>query len=366
MSRIAVTFTAPHAVGFMEEEDRFLASHEVRVRTLYSGISTGTELTAFRGTNPYLHRRWDEAQRLFVEDPQHESAQYPLIAWGYEEVGEVIEVGAALSDISRGSIVYGTWGHRTSQILDGRYARDRILSGEVDPLLGIFSQIGAIALNGILDSAIRLGETVAVFGLGVVGQLVAQLARLSGAQVIGVDLLPMRLDVAQQIGLDHVLDAREGAAERIKALTNGRGADICIEASGAAQALHEAIRACGYSSKVVTLGFFQGGAPGLYLGEEFHHNRINIVCSQISGQAPELQHRWNGLRLVQTFMRLAAEGKLALHPLITHLLPAAESARLFQLLDEHPAEVLQAVLDFREELPATLDVARRASAEIAA
>ncbi|MFL5734541.1 MAG: zinc-binding alcohol dehydrogenase [Chloroflexia bacterium] len=357
MRRVAVAFTAPRTIGYMEEEDRLLEAHEVRLRTLYSGISAGTELTGFRGTNPYLNRRWDESLRLFINDPQHETIQYPIKAWGYEEVGEVVEVGSQVEDIPLGSIVYGTWGHRTHHIVTAYYARERLLPPGVDPILGIFSQIGAIALNGILDSAIRLGETVAVFGLGIVGMLVAQLAKLSGAEVIGVDLVPFRLDLARQLGIDHVIDGSQGsAAEAIKAITRGRGADVCIEASGASVALNEAIRACAYSSKVVTLGFFQGNAHGLFLGEEFHHNRVNIVCSQISGQAPDLQHRWNGLRLAQTFMRLAVQGKLQLYPLITHIMPAAKASALFKLLDRNAPEVLQAVIDFRQELPPTLKV----------
>jgi threonine dehydrogenase-like Zn-dependent dehydrogenase len=242
-------------------------------------------------------------------------------------------------------------------IMTGDAARQRILPPDADPVLGVFSQIGAIALNGILDSAIRLGETVAVFGLGVVGQLVAQLSKLSGAEVIGVDPIPSRRDLATTLSCHHVLDANSGdVAHTIKALTNGRGADVCIEASGSTRALHEAVRACAYSSKVVALGFFQGEALNLRLGEEFHHNRINIVCSQISGRAPELQHRWDHARLVQTFMKLAVRGDIHLLPLITHMVPAADAPSLFKLLDERPAEALQAVLDFREELPAALAV----------
>jgi 2-desacetyl-2-hydroxyethyl bacteriochlorophyllide A dehydrogenase len=350
MRRIAIAFTGPRTVGFVEEEDRPLEAGEVRLRTLFSGISTGTELTAFRGTNPYLNKRWDGDVRLFLEDSAHRSIQYPVVGWGYEEVGEVIEVGPDVEDLPVGGIVYGTWGHRTVHITSASYARERLLPAHVDPLLGIFSQIGAIALNGTIDASIRLGETVAVFGLGVVGQLVAQLAKLSGARLVGVDLLPLRLETAKRLGIDEVLDASEApAAEKIKALTGGRGADVCIEASGSSQALNEAIRACAYSSKVVALGFFQGSAQSLYLGEEFHHNRINLVCSQISGVSPDLQHRWNTLRLVQTFMGLVADGRVKLHPLITHVVPASEAASLFALLDERPSEALQAVLDFREE-----------------
>jgi len=351
MKPVAVAFTSPCTIGFVTEAERPLEPDSIRIRTLFSGISTGTELTAFRGTNPYLHKRWDQPTRLFVDDPTHESLDFPVVGWGYEEVGQVIDVGAQVTNVPLGSVIYGTWGHRTHHTMPADQARARLLPSDVDPILGIFSQIGAIALNGVLDAAIRLGETVAVFGLGVVGQLVAQLARLSGAEVIGIDPIPFRRDVATKLGCHHVLDPSSGdVAQAIKTLTGGRGADVCIEASGAAAALHEAIRACAYSSKVVALGFFQG----LRLGEEFHHNRINIVCSQISGRAPELQHRWDTLRLVHTFMRLAVRGDVDVQSLITHQMAAAEAPALFALLDERPAEVLQAVLDFREPLPATL------------
>jgi Zinc-binding dehydrogenase/Bacterial extracellular solute-binding protein len=152
--------------------------------------------------------------------------------------------------------------------------------------------------------------------MGVVGQLVMQLARLSGARVIAVDLLQSRLDLAQRLGAYAVVDGRaSSAAEAIKGLTGGRGADICIEASGATPALNEAIRACAYSAKVVAMGFFQGEARSLFLGEEFHHNRIDIVCSQISGVSPAVKYRWDGLRLATTFMGLVADGRLDLKPL---------------------------------------------------
>ncbi len=343
-----LVFAGPRLIEFSDEPGRSLAPNEVRLRTLYSGISAGTELTAYRGTNPYLHKRWDDQRRLFIagEEPRH----YPMPGWGYEEIGEIVEVGAESAGLELGQRVYGTWGHRTEHVVTADYARSRILAPHVDPILGIFSQIGAIALNGILDAEIRLGETVAVFGLGVVGQLVAQLARLSGARVVVVDLIESRLELARRLGADVVIDGRDrAAAEVIKELTDGRGADICIEASGSTQALNEAIRACAYSAKVVALGFFQGDARGLFLGEEFHHNRINIVCSQISDVSPGLKYRWDRLRLVTTFMGLVADGRLDLKPLITHVAPYERAASLFELLDQQPETVVQAVIAFEQE-----------------
>jgi hypothetical protein len=98
----------------------------------------------------------------------------------------------------------------------------------------------------------------------------------------------------------------------------------------------------------VVLGFAQGEAAGLYLGEEFHHNRIALIGSQIGGLAPELQHRWDRARLVGTFMRLATSGQVRCAELVTHRAPAAQAADLFQLIDQQPRSVLQAVLDFRD------------------
>jgi threonine dehydrogenase-like Zn-dependent dehydrogenase len=217
----------------------------------------------------------------------------------------------------------------------------------VDPRIGIFSHIGAVALNGVHDAAIRMGDLAVVFGLGVPGQIVAQVARASGATVVGVDPVASRREMALRLGADRVLDPTQGSiAELIKSETHGRGADVCIEVSGSTAALAEAIRTVAYSSRVVAMGFFQGGACGLALGDEFHHNRIELVCSQISGVAPAASHRWNKLRLWQTAVRLQQERRVTLLPLITHSVPFAEAPGLFARLDAGEPDILQATLVF--------------------
>ncbi|MBI5305298.1 MAG: zinc-binding dehydrogenase [Chloroflexi bacterium] len=342
-----LTIQEPFKVGFDEYEDRPLSESEVRIQTLYSGISAGTELTAYRGSNPYLHKFWNEKDRLFVTS-QPPSKQYPMIAFGYEECGRVIEIGNQVTQLKPGDCVYGNWGHRTYHIATEEWAAARLMPENLDPMLGIFNVITAIAYNGILDAAIRLGETVAVFGLGTPGQMVAQMAKRSGARVIGVDMIDLRLDLAQKMGwIDVALDARRGRiAERIKELTDNRGADVVIEVSGSYAALHEAIRAAAYSAKAITLGFFQAQGCDLYLGEEFHHNRINIVCSQIGGVSPELTYRWNRRRLEQMGIRLQAEGVLNFKPLITHVVPFCNAAEAYRIADQEPDKAIQVVLDF--------------------
>lgn len=131
-------------------------------------------------------------------------------------------------------------------------------------------------------------------------------------------------------------------------MTEGRGADVSFEVTGSSRALHEAIRACAYSSRVVAVGFYQGEAAGLSLGEEFHHNRVAVICSQISGVNPALQHRWDKPRLTRAFMQLVADGRVALDPLITHVVPFREAASMYELLDTKPESVMQSVLAFGE------------------
>lgn len=345
MSTLLV-LTAPRQLGFEEQPDAPLQAGEVRVRTLFSGISAGTEMTVYRGTNVYMHKRWDNDRRLFLPG-ERTSWEYPIRNLGYEEVGEVIETGPGVSDIQPGLRIYGTWNHRTTAVIPADYARQRRMPAGAEAIFGIFSHIGAVALNGVHDANIRIGDTVAVFGLGVLGQIVAQAARRSGARVIGVDLHEGRRQQASAGGAWQVLNPKtEPVAETIKDLTDGRGADVCIEVSGAVPALNEAIRAAAYSSRVVVMGFFQGDAGGLILGEEFHHNRINLVCSQISGVAPEIQHRWTKPRLWRTAVDLQVDGLLDLKPLVSHTAAFAQAPELYHTLDTAPDQVMLGVINF--------------------
>ena len=206
------------------------------------------------------------ASSLFPRNNQR--LTYPVSGWGYEEVGEVVELGSEVQAVSIGDVIFGTWGHRTHHIVEEDYARDRVQAKSLDAIFGIFSQIGAIAINGVHDARIRIGETVAVFGMGTLGQIVGQLARKSGAKVIGIDRFEKRLEIARQSGAaDIVLNAGDGeVAERIRAMTDNRGADVAIEVTGSTIALNQAIRSVAYSAKVIALGFFQGEASGIVPG----------------------------------------------------------------------------------------------------
>jgi 2-desacetyl-2-hydroxyethyl bacteriochlorophyllide A dehydrogenase len=338
---------APREIRLAEYEERPLGPGEVRLKTLHSGISAGTELTLFRGSNPYLAKEWDAERRIFL--PSNNTWSYPRAAIGYEEVGEVTEVGSGAEGVKVGDVVWGTWGHKSTHIATAEWARLRRMPEGLDPLCGIFSQIGAIALNAVLDANFHLGETVAIFGQGAPGLMITQLAKASGMRTIAIDRLARRLAMAGACGADVVLNGAEiDAPLRVKELTGGLGADVSIEITGHYGALHDAVRATAYNSRVVVSGFFQGEAHHLFLGEEFHHNRIDLVCSQISGVSPSLDHRWNRARLDRTVMELQAAGRVDFKKLISHRFKAADLQQAYDLLEDSPQDALQVVLDYNQ------------------
>src|SRR4051812_10185571 len=221
-----VQFSSPRCVEVVDEPPAELRPGHVRVRTSFSGISAGTELTAYRGTNPYLNKSWDSDLRLFVDDTS--SLTYPVAGLGYSEVGEVVEVAPDVAEDPTvppvGAQVWGIWGHRGEAVLPAGKLRGCTLPNGLDPVAATFARVGAVALNAVLAADVHLGETVAVFGQGVLGLLVTRLVRLSGGTVIAVDAVPGRLDKALEYGADAVVDARDdNLGPRLRRLTDGRG-----------------------------------------------------------------------------------------------------------------------------------------------
>ena len=164
-----VTFFEPGKVGITDFPDTPLKPNEVRLQTLYSGISAGTELTHYRGSNVYLHRLWNERSRLFLRNQGVTTKSYPIYGSGYEECGKVVELGPEVTRVKEGALVYGTWQHRTHHVVSEEYAAARILPDNLDPILGIFSQMTAIAYNGILDAAHSPGRDRGHFWAGRAG-----------------------------------------------------------------------------------------------------------------------------------------------------------------------------------------------------
>lgn len=329
----------------------------VRLETLYTGLSAGTELTFFKGTNPYLHSRWDEGRGVFVSGEA--SAHFPVPFLGYMEVGRVIASQAP--GFAVGDVVAGTFGHKSGHTADPFHEVLVKLPEDLDPMLGIFvAQMGPIAANGILHAdaellgpnVSRLGEGIAgrpvvVVGGGTVGLFTALFAKGAGAaEVVLCDPSPFRCEVARKFGLVAMTEAE--AVDYAKANWHGgsagRGADVVFQTRAHGNSLHNALRMLRPQGAVIDLAFYQGGADALRLGEEFHHNGLAIRCAQIGRVPRGLSHLWDRRRLAaETIRLLRAEGEGIRRDVITHVVEFDEGPAFLKTLVAERPDFLQVV-----------------------
>lgn len=218
----------------------------------------------------------------------------------------------------------------------------------VDPDHAVFFILARVALGAVHDAALSLGDTVVIVGLGTVGLLAAQQARLAGARVIGVDRYPRRLAMAGRLGIEtvEVAPGVDVAAE-VRRITGPRGADAAIEASGSYPGLHEAIRCLCVGGRVATVASYHDNQHGLRLGEEYHRNRITLISSMTVNGCPARNHpAWDLDRLNATARDLITTGRIAVTELITHRIPFAQAVSAYALITESPEDTIKVVLTY--------------------
>jgi threonine dehydrogenase-like Zn-dependent dehydrogenase len=338
---------------------------EFRVDTVYTGLSAGTELTFVKGTNPYLHASWDVERGIFVHGEP--GRRYPVKSLGYMEVARVTETRTTA--VAAGDLVALNYGHRSGHVIDPQRSVVTVLPPELDPLLGIYvAQMGPICANGLLHAAAELGgaapadpgavqladgvrdRRVLITGGGVVGLLTGLFARACGAAEVAVaDPDPQRLAAAEGLGLTPVTDDGASAVDRWctshwRSGPGDSGADLVFQCRGRPTALATALRCLRPQGTVIDLAFYDGGAPELRLGEEFHHNGLTIRCAQIGRVPRGLAQVWDRRRLCEeTLALLATDGERVRRHLITDFVPFDEGATVMVELAERRRSTIQAV-----------------------
>ncbi|GAB7004364.1 zinc-binding alcohol dehydrogenase [Nocardioides sp. AN3] len=248
---------------------------EVRVRTLHSGISRGTETLVFRGEVP-------EDQRDRMRAPFQSGDVPGPVVYGYLNVG-VVEAGPPAL---RGRTVFCLHPHQTAYVVpadavvpvpDGVPARRAVLAGTVET-----------AVNALWDAAPLLGDRVAVVGAGMVGCCVARLlARFPGVEVTLVDVDKRRAEAAEALGV--------GFATPDEAPQVAAGCDLVVHASATGEGLQLAVDLLADEGTVLEMSWYGERPVSLALGGAFHSRRLRIVASQVGVVAPARRSRRSGL-----------------------------------------------------------------------
>ncbi len=337
MQNHSVIFTAPDQIAVQPVESDFmpLGASEVLLQSHYTLISAGTELACLAGVEHWFS---------FPATP------------GYAAVGEVVAAGAEVTAVAVGDKVYYMGGHRHYHVVDTADPRGLCVKTPhgSDMSQAVFARMACVAFTALRVANIELGDFVAVVGLGVVGNLAAQLAGLQGARVIGLDLSERRAHLAQSSGIPQALalDPATVAAD-VAAITDGRGVAALIEATGNPRALPPALPLVGRYGEVILLGTPRGAfSADLTETLSYVHwdSRGNLTFKGAHEWRypvkPDHFVKHSIQRNAELALELIATGALRIAPLHTHTLQPEQAEAAYNGLKRHKDEYLGVVFDW--------------------
>lgn len=322
-------------ISIVEIESGALPAGHVRVRNEYSAISPGTEMSILRSSSD---RPW---------------------VLGYSSVGIVEEIGENVTGVAVGQRVacYGAPYVGHAQVIDVPSNLTAAVPEGVSAEEAAFGGLGAIAIHALRVADLRFGESTVVVGLGILGNITAQIGSAAALIVAGMDLNPERVGLLRDRGLAHAFSEQALLEERLPGLTGGYGADsVLLCASGPGQEMFgSAMRWIRDRGKIVVVGdvtteFSRGqmfgkeaqvlisraGGPGRYDASYERDNR----------DYPIGYVRWTEGRNVGEYVRLLAERRIEVAPLITDVYPFERAAEAYEKYEKAPSQVLGTLLKY--------------------
>jgi predicted dehydrogenase/threonine dehydrogenase-like Zn-dependent dehydrogenase len=343
----------------------------VLVRTAASLVSAGTERASseFAGKNILQKARMRPDLMREVLNKIGRDGLMPTIsavrgrldqpsALGYSSAGTVIGVGEGVIDINVGDrVACAGAGHAVHaefacvpRLLVAKISSDHVSLEEA-----AFTTLGAVALHGIRNADAKLGDVVAVIGLGLLGQLTMQIFKAAGCCVLGMDISPDRADLAQRLGADAISTTAAGFRELCMQHSAGNGADSVLIAAQSSN--NDPVVLAGEVARnravVVAVGTVGMDIPrrtfyekelDFRVSRSYGPGRYDSAYEQKGNDYPIGYVRWTETRNMEAFLKLLADHKLDLQPLITHRFPIARANAAYDLIRGKTGEAFLGLL----------------------
>ncbi|HYM13458.1 MAG TPA: bi-domain-containing oxidoreductase [Bryobacterales bacterium] len=347
------------AVELIEVPAPACGPRSVLVQTLASAVSAGTERHMMKlGRQSMLRTAWERPDRVSraVTKYQREGLAATVravrektgqtLALGYSSCGRVVETGAEVDDIRPGDLVACAGQDYASHAEIVAVPRTLVarVPGGVAPEHAAFAALGAIAIQGVRLARVEIGETAAVIGLGLLGQLTVQLLLAAGCRVAAIDLDRARVDLARQAGATIALTNAELPAlnpASIAGTPHGADAVLITADSSSSAPVELAAQLAREKGRVVAVGLVKTDLPR----HEFFLKELEFVVSRSTGPGrydpsfeadgrdyPYPYVRWTQTRNLEAFLDLLARGRITLAHLISHRYPFAEAPAAYDLL----------------------------------
>jgi L-iditol 2-dehydrogenase len=308
----------------LETRELRVGPDDVLVKTHLAGIC-GTDKNFYEGIFP---------KGSGLDTETRKDLTYPFF-FGHEGGGTVVEVGEKVRGYSAGDkVISFAWVDTFADHFTAKEADlERVPDGLEMDLACLGEPIGCAVFSG-LESCVQLGDSVAVYGAGFAGQIVAQVAKRKGAhRVMVVDVVEEKLALARTLGADHAVNARTtDPVAAILELTGGAGADVVVEMAGS----QETVNRCTASvRKNGTLVFYSWITQDVTLNlSRWHNDSLRILNTGLVHHSQEERRLWTPYAL-----RPVIQGLVDVRPLITHEFPLSEVARAFETASGDPGAI---------------------------
>jgi predicted dehydrogenase/threonine dehydrogenase-like Zn-dependent dehydrogenase len=279
-------------------------------------------------------------------------------ALGYSSAGTVVAVGEGVTDINPGDRLAcagaGLAVHAEFACLP-RLLVARISSADVSFDEAAFTTLGAVALHGVRNADVKLGDVVAVIGLGLLGQLTVQILKAAGCCVLGMDISVDRSQLALRLGADAVSTSSSAFQDLCMQHSSGHGADAILIAAqtasndpvtlaGAVARSRAVVVAVGTVAMEIPRRTFYEKELDFRVSRSYGPGRYDSAYEQKGIDYPIGYVRWTETRNMEAFLRLLADRKLDLQPLITHRFPIARAHSAYDLITGKTNEAFLGVL----------------------
>lgn len=340
----------------------------VLVRTVASLISSGTERATVKlGSMSLVGKAWERPdllkalwQRLRTSGVSDVVATVRskldrALPLGYSAAGRVLEVGEGVDDIQAGArVACGGVGYAShaEMIWVPKNLCVRIPEA-VDYDSAAFVALGSVALQGVRVAEVKIGDQVAVIGLGLVGLITAQILKAAGCTVWGIDPDPDRVALARELGVTFAAANSELTAGGILPSADGADAVIITAASSTNEPIAFAGRIARDRGVVVIVGDVRVDVPR----ESYYKKELQVRYSRSYGPGrydPSYEEkgrdyplgyvRWTEKRNMQLFLDMLTAGSINLAPMVTHRFDIAQAAEAYELLTRKPKEKYVAIL----------------------
>lgn len=331
MKSRTIVFTKPQTAELIEKEIGAATGSLVKIKMEYTVVSGGTERACIMGM-------------------KNTSQKFPM-SLGYCGIGYVTEVGEAVKKVVVGDRVLVYHGIHTEYNIVPENDVTKVENDAIDSLDAAFVIIASMGLGGVRKLEVELGESAMVMGLGLLGMFSVQFLRLSGTNpVIAVDLNKERRDLALKLGADYALDPSDAEfANKVKAITKGKGVNACVEVTGASVAMQQALECASWQGRISLLGCTRVSDCGIDYYTQVHRPGVKLIGAHnfVRPKFESYPHHWTHHDDCRAILDMIATKRMDVRSIVSRVVKPEKAPEIYTELCNNKDFPLGTVFDWR-------------------